>query len=113
MWTFSAEISACLSSRKRGPSPEIATSLAPDNCNLGALSFTGVKEIEATLAILGTAGDRFDLATLFLQLCLVIGAIGLIMKQLTMKRVFLGGLVGLGLIGATFTVLGYHQVGLF
>jgi hypothetical protein len=73
----------------------------------------GVKEIEASLEVLGGAGDRYDLATLFLQLCLVIGAIGLLMKQITMKRFFLAGMIALGVSGLTFTVLAYHQVGLF
>jgi hypothetical protein len=80
----------------------------------GALGkVVGVKEIEAELDKLGVAGDRFDMGTLFLQLGLVFGAIGLIMKQLTMKRIFLVMVIALGLIGATFTSLAYHQVGLF
>lgn len=72
----------------------------------------GVKEIETQLEVLGAAGDRFDLATLFLQICLVVGAIGLLLKQLHMKRLFLGVMLGLGSIGLVFSILAYVKVGL-
>ncbi|MCU0685629.1 MAG: DUF4337 domain-containing protein [Polyangiaceae bacterium] len=73
----------------------------------------GVKELEAQLEVLGAAGDRFDLATLFLQICLVLGAVGLLVSQARMKRIFLGAMVAIGSIGIVWSVLGYAKAGLF
>lgn len=73
----------------------------------------GVKELEAQLEVLGAAGDRFDLATLFLQICLVLGAVGLLVSQARLKRIFLGAMVAIGSIGIIWSVLGYAKAGLF
>lgn len=74
---------------------------------------TGVKELETQLEVLGAAGDRFDLATLFLQICLVLGAVGLIVSQPRIKRIFLGAMVAMGSVGLLCSALGYVKVGLF
>jgi Domain of unknown function (DUF4337) len=74
---------------------------------------TGVKELETQLEVLGAAGDRFDLATLFLQICLVLGAVGLIVSQPRIKRIFLGAMVAMGGVGLVCSALGYVKVGLF
>jgi hypothetical protein len=71
----------------------------------------GVKEIEERLNVLGKAGDRFDLATLFLQLRLVLGAIGIITTSISIKRVFLGLMVTLGLIGCVFSLAALRLAG--
>ena len=71
----------------------------------------GVKEIEVKLTALGKAGDKFDLATLFLQLTLVLGAIGIISTSLSIKRTFLGLMIGLGLIGCVFCLAALRLVG--
>ena len=73
----------------------------------------GVKELETQLEVLGAAGDRFDLATLFLQICLVLGAVGLIVSQPRLKRAFLGAMIGMGSIGLFWSLLGYVKVGVF
>lgn len=72
---------------------------------------TGVKPIETKLDQLGKAGDKFDLATLFLQLGLVLGAIGILMSQERMKRVFLGGLFGMGIAGTICSSLALRLAG--
>ncbi|MEY3902007.1 MAG: hypothetical protein RL189_1313, partial [Pseudomonadota bacterium] len=58
---------------------------------------------------LSESGDKFDLATLFLQISLVLGAIGLIAKSLKVRLYFLGGLISLGLTGSVFCVLAYRM----
>ena len=74
---------------------------------------TGVKPIEARLEKLGKAGDRFDLGTLFLQLGLVLGAIGILMSQERMKKVFLTGLMFMGFAGTTCFTLALRLAGFF
>lgn len=68
----------------------------------------GAKEIEDQQALLSQAGDKFDLGTLFLQISLVIGAIGLIAKSVRVKLYFLAGLAVLGTLGSVFCVLAYR-----
>ena len=68
---------------------------------------TGAKEYEALAGHLGIAGDRFDLGTLFLQLCLVIGAISLILKSEAQKKFFFAACILLGGIGTIYTILSY------
>lgn len=70
---------------------------------------TGAKEHEALAAGLGRAGDLFDFGTLFLQLCLVIGAISLILKNPGQKKLFYGACVVLGLIGAVYSAFAFLQ----
>lgn len=70
---------------------------------------TGAKEYEATAAGLGKAGDLFDMGTLFLQLCLVIGAISLILKEAGSKKLFYGGCVVLGLVGTGYSIAAFLQ----
>jgi hypothetical protein len=62
-------------------------------------NLVGAKEIEDKLDTLGRAGDRFDMATLFLQLALVIGAIGLTMKAPKIREFLYSGMVVLGILG--------------
>lgn len=73
----------------------------------------GVKEIETRLESLGKAGDRFDLGTLFLQLCLVLGAIGILMSQERIKKIFLGGMVVMGVSGSICSLLALRLAGFF
>lgn len=63
----------------------------------------GAKEIESNLQILGKAGDKFDLASLFYQICLVIGAIAIIVKNENVQRYFFYFMLVLGCSGAFFT----------
>ncbi len=73
----------------------------------------GAKEWEEEIATLGAAGDLFDLATLFLQICLVMGAISLLLKGRLMRNSFYGVMVALGGIGAVYAWLAFDQAGAF
>ena len=67
----------------------------------------GAKELENQQAGLGAAGDKFDIATLFLQISLVLGAIGLITKSKNVRLYFFAGLLSLGLTGSVFCFLAF------
>ncbi len=71
----------------------------------------GAKEFDRVARELGKVGDVFDQGTLFLQMCLVMGAIGIISRQEGMKRVFFAFLLVLGLLGSYYTWLAYQQAG--
>jgi len=73
----------------------------------------GAKEWEGETQSLGAVGDTFDLANLFLQICLVMGAISLLLKGERMRNAFYGLMVGLGGLGSYFTVMAYLQAGVF
>jgi len=64
----------------------------------------GAKEWEKNLEILGRAGDKFDIAVLFLQLSLVMGAMSLVLQQVRMKWAFCGAMVLMGIMGAIYSV---------
>ncbi|EXI66322.1 MAG: hypothetical protein AW08_02678 [Candidatus Accumulibacter adjunctus] len=78
---------------------------------LGAVK--GAREWEAEAKMLGAAGDTFDIATFFLQVCLVMGAVSLILKGKRMRNIFYGLMVVLGGTGAVFSVMAYTQAGAF
>ena len=71
----------------------------------------GAQEWERTLEVLGEAGDRFDGATLWLQLSMVAGAISLVVKSVRLKWSFYAGMVLMGLIGSVYTVLAWQIAG--
>jgi len=71
----------------------------------------GAKEWEAKAAVLGDAGDLFDVATFFLQLCLVGGAISLILQVDRIRWTFFGAMVLLGLAGTVYSVQAFLAVG--
>ena len=62
----------------------------------------GAKELDGFLTGLGKAGDFFDVASMLLQICLVIGAIGIIVNRDSVKRHFLKLTLGTGLLGVAF-----------
>lgn len=64
----------------------------------------GAKEWEIEIDSLDAAGDVFDMGTLFLQLCLVLGAISLIMKEPRLRWSFFSTMLGLGAIGIGFSI---------
>lgn len=68
----------------------------------------GALQLEASQEKLSKAGDKFDMGSLFLQISLVLGAIGLIVKKNSLRCYFLAGLVGLGIVGTVFCILGYR-----
>ena len=73
----------------------------------------GAREWEAETKALGAAGDTFDIATFFLQICLVMGAVSLILKGERMRNSFYGLMVLLGAVGAVFSVMAFIQAGAF
>lgn len=64
----------------------------------------GAKEWEKKLETLGRAGDKFDLSVLFLQLCLVVGAVSLVLEQNNLKWTFYAIMVLLGLSGLFYSI---------
>jgi len=64
----------------------------------------GAKEWEAKLAVLGQAGDKFDLALLFLQVSLVIGAVSLVLQENQLRWLFYGTMSTLGILGLVFSI---------
>lgn len=67
-------------------------------------TYEGANAWKAKLEVLDAAGGRFDLGTLFLQLCLVLGAVSLVLEEMTLKKRFYFGMAGCGAIGTVFTV---------
>lgn len=70
----------------------------------------GANEWEALAGSLEKAGDIFDYATFFLQLCLVAGAMSLILQVERMRWSFFTAMVLLGLIGSAFSVQAFLAV---
>ena len=67
----------------------------------------GTKPWEQKLSILGDAGDKFDLATLWLQVALVFGAISLIIESERLKHAFYVALVLGSLLGTSVGIQAY------
>lgn len=65
----------------------------------------GALEYEQKINILGEAGDQFDLSNLFFQLCLVMGAISLVIKDLKLKKIFFYVMFSVGIVGTTYSIL--------
>ena len=72
---------------------------------LGAV--VGAKQWEQNADVLGKAGDRFDLSTLFLQLCIVLGAIALVLQIDRLKWIFFAVMVVTGCIGMVISVTAF------
>jgi hypothetical protein len=68
----------------------------------------GAKEHEQKASGLNDAGDIFDYGELFLQLCLVLGAVSLVIKKERLKRVFFGSMIVGGAIGTVFTFMAFQ-----
>jgi hypothetical protein len=69
---------------------------------------TGGDEYQEKANGLNDAGDIFDYGELFLQLCLVLGAVSLVVKKESLKKTFFGGLVLMGLVGTVFTLMAFQ-----
>lgn len=70
----------------------------------------GAQEMEVHLASLGQAGDRFDMANLFFQVCLVLGALSLVLKKQKLQNLFFTGMCALGILGTGISVWAYLGV---
>jgi hypothetical protein len=68
----------------------------------------GANEWAVKAEKLGAAGDSFDLASLFLQMCLVMGAVGLVIGSSRLKSLFFWLLVTLGALGTWFAVTAWQ-----
>lgn len=67
----------------------------------------GVKDYENTANLLGAAGDEFDLGSLLLNVCLVFGAVALILDEERLRAIFLVMLSIFGVAGTYFTIIAY------
>lgn len=74
--------------------------------DLGALKGATQWKVEAEK--LGEAGDKFDLASLFLQICIVFGAISLVIQKQSTRKMFLYLMIGMGITGLIFTINAYR-----
>lgn len=74
----------------------------------GALgNVKGAEEWEKEAETLGKAGDVFDRATLFLQMCLVFGAISIVLQNDKGKQTFLLFMIVSGIVGTTISFIAY------
>jgi hypothetical protein len=82
-----------------GPSGQV---LEDEAGNKGQI--VGARVWKARLAVLDEAGDRFDLGALFLQICLVLGAVSLVLDDTRLKERFYWTMTSAGVVGTLFTV---------
>ena len=62
------------------------------------------KEIEKQLSVLSSAGDKFDMSSLFFQVCLVFGALSLVLKNEKTQKFFFQSMIGLGALGTGLSI---------
>ena len=67
----------------------------------------GASEWKNKAEKLGEAGDKFDLASLFLQICIVFGAISLVIQKTSTRKMFLYLMIGMGFVGTYFMFHAY------
>lgn len=68
----------------------------------------GANQWQARADALNDVGDTFDYSTFFLQLCLVFGAISLVIQRAGLQRSFFWIMNGLGVIGAAISVYAFY-----
>jgi hypothetical protein len=66
----------------------------------------GGKEYDSHLITLGEAASYFDLAAMLFQICLVIGAIGIMMNQANLKWIFFNSTLATGVTGSILSLKG-------
>lgn len=69
----------------------------------------GLKNWEHEVEILDLAGDKFDLASLLLELSLVMGAMGFIVSLPKAKNLFRWLMIAFGFGGIFFGLIGYYH----
>lgn len=67
----------------------------------------GAKQWEKEAEKLGGAGDMYDLSSLFLQICIVFGAISLVIQQASTRKIFFLLMIGMGIVGTYFMIHAY------
>ena len=70
---------------------------------------TGAEEWRAKADALNEAGDVFNTSTFFLQICLVMGAMSLLLQHARLRNVFFMAMIGLGLVGLGFSLMAFLQ----
>ncbi len=70
----------------------------------------GAKELEKQIEIYDKAGNNFNLANLFFQLCLVTGAIALVTKRDALRNRFFYAMISLGGLGVSFSVFAFTVI---
>jgi len=63
--------------------------------------------LKAEAEKLGVAGNKFDLASLFLQICIVFYAISLVIQKTHIRKKFLYLMIGMSIVGTYFMVHAY------
>lgn len=81
-------------------------SLSDINETLGTVK--GIHQWEYEVEVLDLAGDNFDLSSLLLELCLVLGAIGLLTRSMQGRGLFQWLMIFFGMIGIAFGTYGYY-----
>lgn len=66
----------------------------------------GAVEYELELQRLAHAGDRFDFGSLLFQMCLVLGALALVLKKKSTQQIFFQTMLGFGSLATAFTIWG-------
>jgi len=69
---------------------------------------TGANQWQVRADALNDVGDTFDYSTFFLQLCLVFGAISLVIQRDGIQRTFFWIMNGLGVIGMAVSIYAFH-----
>ena len=69
----------------------------------------GANEWQAKERALGKVGDIFDMATLFLQLSLVMGAIAIVFQHAFARRLFFFSMCLLGIVGIVISAVAANQ----
>lgn len=70
---------------------------------------TGANEYRQQAEVLGGAGDLFDYGELFLQICVVFGAICLVLQGAGMRKGFFAMMLVTGIIGTALTIMAYRE----
>ena len=70
----------------------------------------GAEEWDKEAEKLGEAGDVFDRASLFLEICIVFGAMSIILQSYSSKKTFLGFMIVCGTIGTIISGIAYSIV---
>lgn len=68
----------------------------------------GAKDYEARIEVLSKIGDQFDVANLFFQLALVLGAICLVSRKQNAQKMFYTLMFVLGLLGTGFSAYAFY-----
>jgi len=68
----------------------------------------GAKEYEARIEVLSKIGDQFDVANLFFQLALVLGAICLVSRKQKAQKMFYALMFTLGILGTGFSAYAFY-----